>query len=100
MPFVSLKVTPKVVKQAKKQGPSARQIAIHDCSPELRSRIDSANGANRLPVRISGEFELAVGDNYAIWATHQAEPGQLLDFENIYEVLARRPDRPVKFKWD
>jgi hypothetical protein len=99
MAYITLAVTAKVIQQAADRPPNQRQIAIRNASRDVQSQIDAARKDNFVAIPISGEFELIVGDTGAIWYSHQGTNLQTSDFMNIYELLARRPDRPVTFLW-
>lgn len=99
MPHIILTVTNGVIQQVESGHPYQRQLAVQGASQDLRSLIDTASSANRLPIAICGVFELSIGDTGAIWGSHQAEGHQADDFSNLYALLARRPNVPVTFRW-
>ncbi len=96
MAYFTLAVTSAVIEQVKAAGSTQRQIAIRDASPELLAAIRDASKTTRVPV----VFDLSVGDTTAIWGRQQREGVQAEDFTSLYDLLARRPDRPVKFEWE
>jgi hypothetical protein len=98
MAYITLAVTANVIAQVDRAGESQRQIAIQDASPELARQIQAATAANRIQVAILSAFELTVGDTSAIWYSHQVgiQPD---DFTSLYEILARRPDKQIRFTW-
>jgi hypothetical protein len=99
MTYITLAVTSAVIRQVDIAGRDQRQIAIRDASPELLAQIQSANGRNRIPVPVNGEFELVVGDTGAIWSSHQTNEIEKADFNSLYDLLARRPDHSIRFSW-
>ena len=106
MEHITLCVTEAVIQQVnnagadKQAGQNQRQIAIRGVSPDLFEAFRAATKHNLVLVTVSGEFELSVGDPYAIWATHQTEGMQAEDFTGLYDLLARRPGRSVRFAWE
>jgi hypothetical protein len=99
MPSITLAVTTPVIRQINEGNEYQKQLAIRDVSPDMRALVGKANAKNKVVVAVCGIFELSVGDNGAIWGTHQAPGAQLNDFTNFYSLLARRPDVSVKFQW-
>jgi len=99
MTHIRLAVTAAVIQQVNNAGQNQRQIAIQGASSELLAQINGASRSNRIPIPINGEFALIVGDTGAIWYAHQVTDIQKADFSSLYELLARRPDRPVQFSW-
>ncbi|MGA3324033.1 MAG: hypothetical protein ABSF45_06135 [Terriglobia bacterium] len=99
MAYITLAVTRPVIQEVNAGKSYQRQIAIQDASPELRAVIDSATAGNQVTVVVNDEFELSVGDTGAIWGAHQRPGLQIEDFTSLFDLLARRPDRPVKFEW-
>jgi len=97
MSFLTLCVTSAVIDQAR-LGDHQKQIAITNPSPDIAPVIAGASSSNRAAVHISDQFTLMVGDTAAIWRSHQVGI-QLADFDDLYSLLARRPDIPVKFTW-
>jgi len=100
MTHITLAVTEAVLEQAKDGNASQRQIAIQGASTELHARIDAARAKSQVVVAVNGVFELSVGDTSAIWGVHQTAGLQTEDFTSLYDLLARRPGRPVKFAWE
>jgi len=100
MAHITLVVTEAVLQQVNQAGQNQRQIAIRDASPELLKVFNTARSDNRIVVAVNGAFELSVGDTDAIWAAHQAAGLQAQDFMSLYDLLARRPGRPVRFAWE
>ena len=100
MPYITLSVTDPVIEQIKKGNEFEKQLAIKGASPDLRSRLDSANKKNQVPIMICGAFELLVGDNHAIWRSHQEnDEVRAGDFDDLFSLLSRRQNEPVKFTW-
>ena len=99
MPYITFSVTTPVIQQVNSGNQFQRQLAIRDASPELRALVGQATGKNRVDVSVCGTFKLSVGDTGAIWATHQDDGIQADDFTDLYSLLSRRPDVPVKFQW-
>ncbi|MEI6236796.1 MAG: hypothetical protein WCT04_27365 [Planctomycetota bacterium] len=103
MPHITLAVTQAVLAQVAKPsgGPKQRQIAIRNSSPTLAAQIAtaSAKAGVFITVNVSGQFALVVGDTGAVWASHQANGMQSLDFNDLYTLLSRRPDINVTFSW-
>jgi hypothetical protein len=100
MAFITLAVTRKVMEAVNSGDVHQRQIAIKGASPELRDAISNASKNNRVSVAVNREFYLSVGDTGAIWGAHQTPGLQVEDFNSLFDLLARRPDVPVKFAWD
>lgn len=100
MKFITLTVTARVIGQVAATNSGQRQIAIQDASPDLLAQIRGASLSKRVLVPINGLFELSVGDTGAIWGNHQLVGHQAEDFASLYDLLARRPNRPVRFTWD
>jgi hypothetical protein len=105
MKYITLTVTDAVIRQVNRAGMgrgdrNQRQIAIQGASPDLLALIRSAREDRRVVIPVSGEFSLTIGDNGAIWAGHQSEGLQAEDFTSLYNLLARRPDQPVRFSWE
>jgi hypothetical protein len=98
MPHITLTVTQSVIDQVTRAGESQRQMAIKDASPELASQIQTATAANRIRIPLLNAFDLTVGDTSAIWYSHQVGI-QAEDFINLYQILARRPEQPIRFTW-
>lgn len=104
MKHITLCVTEAVVQHVnnvgvnKQAGQNQRQITIQDGSPDLLDTFRVARKDNQVLVPVSGVFELSVGDTSAIWATHQTEGLQAEDFTSLYDLLARRPGRPVRME--
>src|SRR5215218_6571503 len=98
MPHITLAVTSPVIQQVK-TGQQFRQLAVQGASPDLRALLDTATRNHQVLIPICGEFELSIGDTRAIWVSHQAAGHQADDFANLYELLARRPDVAVTFRW-
>jgi len=99
MPHITLAVTPPVLQQVAAGHAYQRQLAIQGASPDLQPLIDTATRHHRVQLAICGVFALTVGDNGAIWGTHQNPGTQTDDFDNLYALLARRPGLPVTFTW-
>jgi len=99
MAHITLAVTKRALKQVADGHSTQRQIAIQDASPELLAVLDTASADNRVVVPINGVFALSIGDTRAIWSTHQNAGLQLDDFTSLYDLLARRPDKPIIFAW-
>jgi DNA-binding PucR family transcriptional regulator len=99
MPYITLSVTTRVIQQVNSGNQFQRQLAIQGASPELRTLIDDATGKNRVAISVCGIFKLLIGDTGAIWAAHQDDGIQADDFSDLYSLLSRRPDVPVKFQW-
>lgn len=99
MPFISLAVTERVIRQIEKGNEYQRQLAIKDASPDLRDILDTANASNKISVAICGVVELIVGDTNAIWEAHQENKLQAEDFSDLFSLLSRRKDEPIKFIW-
>jgi hypothetical protein len=100
MAYITLAVTSGVIQQVKAGGPSQRQIAIRDASPELLAPIRAASKTSGVLIAINGVFDLSVGDTGAIWGVHQTAGFQPDDFTSLYDLLARRPEQQVTFAWD
>jgi len=100
MTYITLAVTGPVIRQVSAGNLFQRQISIQDASPELRSVIGVATAEKQVPVAVNGVFELSVGDRGAIWGAHQRAGLQAEDFTSLYDLLARRPDTPVRFEWE
>jgi hypothetical protein len=98
MPFITLCVTQAVLDQVTMGNQFQKQIAVHGASPEILNAMMGATSANQTQVNVNGSFPLRVGDRNAIWAVHQS-PVQSADFEDLFSLLARRPDRDVTFTW-
>lgn len=99
MPHIAFAVTQKVLDQVADGHDYQRQLAIRDASIDLRTSIDQASRQNRVRIAVSGEFVLSVGDNGAIWGTHQQTPQEERDFADLYALLSRRPGTAVTFRW-
>jgi len=102
MPHITLTltVTAAAMRHVASGHPHERQIAIQGASDGLLATIHGASRDHRITVPVSGVFELQVGDTSAIWERHQTAGVQAADFASLYDLLARRPDRPVTFTWD
>ena len=100
MPYITLAVTTPVIREVNAGRSYQRQIAIQDASPEVLAVINAATAENQVLVAVNGVFELSVGDTGAIWGTHQRAPLQAEDFTSLYDLLARRPETPVRFTWE
>ncbi len=99
MAHISLKVATAVIEYVRTSGQrNSRQIAFRDFSAEFNALKD-ASEKKRVLIPVNGVFELSVGDIGAMWPSHQTENFQADDFDSIYELLARRPDRWVRFSW-
>jgi hypothetical protein len=99
MPHITLSVTDRVIRQVQVGHDFQRQLAIQGASPGLRALIETASGGNRVSIAVCGVFELSIGDTGAIWGSHQAAGHQADDFADLYRLLARRPNVPVRFTW-
>ena len=99
MPHITLAVTGPVIQQVQAGQEFQRQLAVQGASPDLMALLNTATRDNQVPIAISGEFELSIGDTRAIWVSHQAAGHQADDFANLYDLLARRPNVPVTFRW-
>jgi hypothetical protein len=99
MKYITLAVTGPVIREVSAGNSYQRQIAIRDASPGLLAIIRAATGGGRALVAVNGVFELSVGDSGAIWGAHQGAGLQAEDFASLYDLLARRPDLPVRFSW-
>ena len=99
MPHIKLKVTQKVLEQVERVGTSQMQIAIKGGSEDIEKAVLGANRDNKIVIPVSGTFLLVVGDSGAIWLSHQVTKTQTNDFQNLYQLLARRPDYVVTFMW-
>jgi hypothetical protein len=99
MQHITLAVTGRVIQQVQVSDDSQRQLAIQGASPDLGALIETASGGNRVTIAVCGTFELSIGDTGAIWGSHQAAGHQVDDFADLYRLLARRPDVPVRFTW-
>ena len=97
MPFITLAVTERVIRQIEEGNEYQRQLAIKDASPDLRDLLDTANANEKIRVAICGVFELIVGDTDAIWGVHQENKVQAGDFSDLFSLLSRRQDESVKF---
>ncbi|MGA2217777.1 MAG: hypothetical protein ABSG51_06815 [Terracidiphilus sp.] len=97
MEFISLSVTKLVVDYVLLNGETGRQIAIRSASSELQNKISESRRNNRLTVVVGGEFELQIGDTSAIWPNHQTLGSQPANFDDLYDLLSKRPDRQVTF---
>lgn len=97
MPHITLKVATAVIEYVRMSGKrNNRQIAFTDYSSEFDA-LRNATKTDRVVVPVNGVFELSVGDISAVWPKHQTANFQADDFDSLYELLARRPDRWVKF---
>jgi len=99
MKHITLAVTSPVIRQVNATGPNQRQIGIRDASPELLVDLRAVRANSHISMPVNGVFELSVGDTSAIWAGHQSGR-RAEDFTNLHNLLAQRPDRPVKFMWE
>ena len=99
MPFITLAVTVPVIQQVNQGHDFQMQLAIRDASTDLSDLIRTANAENKVTVLVCGVFMLFVGDTGAIWRSHQNPGSQTDDFDNLYSLLARRPDVSVTFRW-
>ena len=103
MTQISLAVTVRVLQnviraEANSQaGLKQRQLTIREASLELVEAFRSATKEHQLQIELNGEFKLYVGDPWAIWFTHQDAGLQADDFNSLYDLLSRRPERPVDF---
>jgi hypothetical protein len=97
MEFISLAVTQPVVDYVQQIGKGGRQIAVQSASPALQAKINVTNRNECLLLLIGGEFELRNGDPGAIWPKHQAQGCQSDNFDDMYDLLSRRPGHPVTF---
>jgi hypothetical protein len=100
MPNITLYVTDEAKNYADQTGRNSRQIAFRDPSPKLHLTNPAPTSERQVFLAVNGEFRLSVGDTHAIWATHQAEGIQAGDFTSLYDLLARRPGRQVRFAWE
>lgn len=99
MPHITLYVTSKMKNYVDEIGPNLRQIAFRDPSPELHLTDPPPTSEKQVLLAINGEFKLSVGDYNLIWAAHQSAGIQADDFASLYDLLARRPNREVRFAW-
>jgi hypothetical protein len=99
MHHITLAVSQRVLDQVYAGDFFQRQLAIRDASPEIAAQVGQASSKNRVEVAVCGVFVLSVGDTSAIWGTHQSEGTQFQDFDDLFSLLARRPDMPVTFRW-
>jgi hypothetical protein len=100
MAYITLNVTTRVIQQVAATNSGQRQIAIQTASPQLLRTIGASSANHRVVIAVNGVFELTFGGPGAIWGNHQLAGLQAEDFTSLYDLLARRPDRPVRFAWD
>jgi hypothetical protein len=99
MLHITLAVTKRVIEYVSRGKLNARQIAIQGAATELLASLDKASKDHPAIVAINGVFGLCIGDTRAIWSAHQTTPLSSEGFTSLYDLLARRPDQPVKFMW-
>jgi len=93
MDFIQLKVTSKVIAQTEKSV-SQEQITIVKAPENYERRFLSANKNNYTRIIISSVLHLSVGDTHAIWGAHNTNSK---DFENLYNLLSKYPDKTFDF---
>lgn len=74
------------------------QIAIRSPSPDIAPAIKNLTSMNRANLILGGCVELVAGDPGAIWRAHNEDNVQ--DFDALFNLLARRSDREMRFLCD
>jgi len=92
---ITLAVTQSVIDQATAEGRSQMQLAIQDCSSEVREALALATGTACIPVVLGRCVHLDIGDTAAVWRSHNQARSE--DFDLIYGLLARRPGQGMTF---
>lgn len=95
MAEITLAVTQRVVAYTSEGRLSETQIALRAPSTEILPTIGQASKTNPVTIRLGGCIDLIVRDPGAIWRVHNTQ--QLEDFEAFFSLLARRPDREMRF---
>jgi hypothetical protein len=95
MPEISLYVTRGVVEHSTVTAADQRQIAYREASADIAERLRAANRDHRVVLQLGDLVLLTVGDTSAIWRSHNKE--RAADFDALFEMLARYPDRPMRF---
>lgn len=74
---------------------SERQITLRSPSADIADIIKGLNRNNRVTLVLGSCVSLVVGDTSAIWRAHNEEYSE--DFDILFNLLARRPDREMRF---
>ena len=96
METIFLKVTSKVISFAKNDiNGSSKQIAIKTSSANLKEKIIFANKNKRLKLKIANNINLNLGDNGAIWRSHNKDREK--EFDALFHFLSEFPDQEFEF---
>lgn len=87
---ITLKVTTNCIRQVKKAE------ELHQAQITIVQPAFDANRDNKKEIVICGVIKLTVGDNHAIWHSHNTVPEkQKKDFEILFHLLANHRDEEV-----
>lgn len=75
--------------------PKERQIAVRLASPDIAQALAAITANARREILLGGCISLVIGDPGAIWRAHNTN--RLDDFDSLFELLSRRPDRDMRF---
>ncbi len=93
---VSIVVTKNVLVEVFVRGhQSQKQIALRGMSADIKAHISNCTKENTKKLILGDSIPLIVSDNHAIW--RKANKDSPEDFDDIFNLLSRRPDIPVKF---
>ena len=74
------------------------QIALRSPSADIAPAIRDLTSKNRANLILGGCVTLVAADPGAIWRAHNEE--NVEDFDTLFDLLARRPDREMRFLCD
>ena len=74
------------------------QIALRSPSSDIAPAIKDLTSKNRANLILGGCVSLVAGDPGAIWRAHNEQ--NIEDFDALFNLLARRPDKEMRFLCD
>ena len=95
MTQITLLVTRAVKERDVPERIKERQIAYRSPSADIAPSLKTANAERRIPIRLGGFVDLAVGDTGAIWRSHNV--GQDQAFDKLFDLLSSRPEIEMRF---
>ena len=95
MAEVTLRVTSGVLSHTSGGREDQRQIALTAPSGDIAPAIAAITGRQPRTLILGGTIQLILADRSAIWRSHNQT--HIEDFDALFDFLAHRPDREVRF---
>jgi hypothetical protein len=98
MAEITLVVTGAELSHVRAGNPAQAQIAIRYASEDIAAKVRTLSLMKPATLTLGGCLSFSARDPGAIWRAHNEAQSE--DFDALFELLARRPNREMRFLCD